>query len=84
MQLLYEFSKLSGKDAVTSMTKNWPKVCKSLLLKSDMEEDLSFVDERCALQMIEKNIYHKKPAMSLISFALVSHLGIILFLNSLY
>ncbi len=65
MQLLYEFSKsFSGdRDVVTDVVKNWNKVCKSLLSSSE-EEELTFADERCALQVNEKNIYHKKPSKS--------------------
>ena len=53
------------------MSKNWLKTCATLLSKSDSEE-FSFDDERQALQMVEKNIYHKRPSMVVITFAIVS------------
>lgn len=71
LQLLYEFSKSCDRDIATTLSKNWTKVCKTLLSKSDSEE-MDFADERSALQMIEKNVYHKKPAIALISFVIVS------------
>ena len=49
------------------MTRNWDHVCTKLLTESDGEMQLVKV-----VQLIERNIYHKKPAVSVIQFANVS------------
>ena len=77
MQLLFEFTKLCDGDVVTNMAKNWQDVCATLLPNKD---HLCFADEWRSLQIIEKNIYHKKPSTLLITFNIVSPLRHILFL----
>ena len=61
---------------MATMSKNWFRICGTLLSKSESKE-LTLCDERQALLMIEKNIYHKKPTMFLITFTIVS-LGVII------
>ena len=54
---------------ISAMEKNWCNVCK--ILSNNEEYTLS--DERKVLQVIEKNIYHKRPLMSPISLYTVSY-----------
>lgn len=71
MQLLYEFNKVCGdpEDIVITMESNWNKVCLKLLPDCD---ELTLSGQRQVLQMVEKNIYHKKPSMLPITLAMVS------------
>ena len=39
------------------MTKNWKRVCQVL----NGKQTFNFLDEVKTLQVIDKNIYHKKP-----------------------
>lgn len=55
---------------VTIVTDKWKNVCSTLLFSD--KEKYTFVDERRALQIIERNVYHKKPSQSLVSFVFVS------------
>lgn len=54
---------------VSTMGKNWMRVCRKLLPNTD--EQFTAADERKVLQIIEKNIYHKKPSMMAITVAVV-------------
>ena len=69
LQLLYEFNKVCGEDVVGAMEKNWQRVCQTLLPDCD---DLTPANERKVLQIVEKNIYHKKPQILPITLAIVS------------
>ena len=51
-----------------AMEKNWQKVCHVLL----PDCDTTLANERKVLQMVEKNIYHKKPQMLPVTLAEVS------------
>ena len=55
---------------MTGMGKNWVKVCKKLL--PNTSDELTLADERKALQIIEKNIYHKRPSIMPITIHKVS------------
>ncbi len=59
-------------DIITVMDKNWNKVCLTLLPNC---EELTLSDERKVLQIIEKNIYHKRQSMTPITLATVSYWG---------
>ena len=76
LQLLYELCKIRESDVVKTMGMNWKKVGRKLLPPavgiSDDERQLSFAEDKRILQTVEKNIYHKKPPLLLISFAPVS------------
>ena len=67
MQLQYEFNKVMDEDMGEIMTRNWDHVCTKLLTESDGEMQPVQV-----VQLIERNIYHKKPTVSVIQFANVS------------
>ena len=49
------------------MTQDWDNVCTKLLTESDGEMQSVKV-----VQLIERNIYHKEPAVSVIQFANLS------------
>ena len=67
-QLLHEFNVICAKDVVSTMEKNWLKVCHTL-----QENETS--SDKFILQKIERNIYHKRPRSHLpITFAMVSML----------
>ncbi len=71
LQLLYEFNKVCDEDDMASvMEKNWYKVCEVLI--PNCQEPPTLLDEKKALQMVEKNIYHKKPAIMPITLSPVS------------
>ena len=66
MQLLHEFNNLEGKDMLETMSTNWKRVCDKL--QSDRDESSSWIytEEKKVLQLIEKNVYHRKTASPII------------------
>lgn len=66
MQLLHEFNNLEGKDMLETMNTNWKRVCDKL--QSDRDESSSWIyaEEKKVLQIIEKNVYHRKTASPVI------------------
>ena len=66
-QLLYEFNKAVDEDMYETMTRNWELVCKKLCPEGPIQP----VN---VVKVIERNIYHKKPALSVIQFSYVSKL----------
>ena len=52
---------MCDEDVITNMEKNWHKVCGVLI--PNCQEPPTLSNEKKALLIVEKNIYHKKPAM---------------------
>lgn len=67
---------------MADMGKNWVKVCKKLL--PNASDEFTLADERKALHIIEKNIYHKRPSIMPITVDKVSlvHCTLVLVLCS--
>ena len=60
-QLLYEFNEMLKQTVSEVIATNWRMVCGKLLKVPD--DDLCFHEEYRALQLITKNVYHKKPVI---------------------
>ena len=58
-QLKYEFKEIVETDIAEVMAHNWANICK--LLYPEKSENMTFSDEKQALQVLTKNLYHKKP-----------------------
>ena len=69
-QLLYEFNDMFNQTISEVVVTNWRMVCHKLLQVP--EDGLVFHEEYHALQLITKNIYHKKPEKLPFTFAEVS------------
>ena len=70
LQLLFEFNEMLKQTVSEVVATNWRMVCCKLLQVS--ADGLCFHEEYRALQLITKNIYHKKPAKLPFSFVEVS------------
>ena len=70
LQLLFEFNEMLKQTVSEVVATNWRMVCCEFLQVS--ADGLCFHEEYRALQLITKNIYHKKPAKLPFSFVEVS------------
>ena len=70
LQLLFEFNEMLKQTVSEVIATNWHTVCCKLLQVP--ADGLCFHEEYRALQLITKNIYHKKPAKLPFTFAEVS------------
>ena len=60
LQLMYEFKKLLEENIHSTMSSNWQTICTKI--QADIFSQPDFLAERRILDIITKNIYHKKPS----------------------
>ena len=60
LQLMYEFKELLEENIHSTMSSNWQTVCTKI--QADISSQPDFLAERRILDIITKNIYHKKPS----------------------
>ena len=67
---MYEFKSSVDKNIVNDMTSNWQTAC--VKLQADISGEPNLTQERRILDIITKNIYHKRPSKLPFTFVEVS------------
>lgn len=57
---MYEFKSVVDKNILSVMTSNWHTACAKI--QADIAGEPTFTQERHILDVITKNIYHKRPS----------------------
>ncbi len=74
MQLRYEFKEvIATNDIADVMVSNWSHTCKLLFPE---KKHLTFTDDMQAVQVLTKNLYHKKPCSQPVEFVQVRKLHV--------
>lgn len=70
MQLKYEFKEtINSHDITEAMASNWMGICKRLF--PEKKDDMSFTDEKQAMDVLTRNLYHRKPSSLPVEFVQV-------------
>ena len=67
---MYEFKSVVDKNILSVMTSNWHTACAKI--QADISGTPNFTQERRILDVITKNIYHKRPSKLPFTFVEVS------------